>query len=151
MPRRSWKNINPAILSGIGFPVIVNLSIPGTLGVANTQDIFNVPLCIPGDKNGIMLRLAEVQYHLGSLGATSGSTAIRIVKNGDTTNGILDSTSIAYNAASNIVQKDVRDVSGAGLPLVSGDNLRLDVTAIPGTASTNLKVRLIFEMMDISA
>jgi hypothetical protein len=151
MNRPSWKKVNPAIQAGIGFPAFVTLSVMGTLAVANNLDSLQVPLCIPGDGKGALLRIAEVQYVLQSLGGTSGSTAVRLVKNGDTTNGVLDSTSIAYNATQNYVQKDLRDSSGKGITLQAGDSVRVDVTAIPGTASANLKIRLVLEVMDIAA
>jgi hypothetical protein len=90
-------------------------------------------------------RITEVEVSLGNIGGTSGQTSVDVKKNGVT---ILSAVaSIAFNAAAKTVRVvPIAGPSGAGEPgghdFVAGDVFRVDVTAIPGTASADLTVDL---------
>jgi hypothetical protein len=102
-------------------------------------------------------RIVEVETSLGSIGGTSGNTTVDVKKNG--TSIFVAAPSIAFNAA----QKRRRDSATTLLPVgtvgaagnltptagepngvdfAPGDLFRVDVTAIPGTASSDLTVDL---------
>lgn len=129
--------------------VIVDLFKAGVLAVANDVGI-GWEAEFPG-------RIVEVETFLGALGATSGATTIDVKKNGVSIFTV--APSIAYNAAT----RRRRDCAGPLIPSTSvgssgvltpciheptgvyflpGDYFRLDVLAIPGTASTDLSVTL---------
>lgn len=105
-------------------------------------------------------RILEVETSLGSIGGTSGSTTVDVKKNGVSI--FSAAPSIAFNAA----QKRRRDSMGPLLPVgtvgaagnlvpgpvgagepggvdfVPGDFFRVDITTIPGAASSDLTVDL---------
>lgn len=102
-------------------------------------------------------RIVEVETSLGNIGGTSGSTTVDVKKNGVSIFAALPS--IAFNAAT----KRRRDSASALLPVgtvgaagnltptagepngvdfAPGDLFRVDVTVIPGAASSDLTVDL---------
>lgn len=129
---------------------------PGVLAVANDVGV--------GWEVEYRCRIVEVETFLASLGGTSGATTIDVKLNGVSIFTALPS--IAFNAAT----RRRRDCAGPLLPagsvgssgvltpvfgepggvrLQPGDYLRLDVTAIPGTASSDLSVNLSLVLEDV--
>ena len=109
-------------------------------------------------------RILETEMSLGALGGTSGATTIDVKKNG--TSIYTAAPSIAFNAAS----RRRRDCAGPLIPSTStgssgvltpvfgepggvrfapGDYFRLDVTAIPGAASSDLAVDFLLLIEDV--
>lgn len=92
-------------------------------------------------------RIQEIEMALGLTGGTSGSTTIDVKKNGTS---ILVGTplSIAQGSATKFVRSAalVYGPAGGGEPAgvdyVEGDVFTVDVSAIPGTTSTDLTVDL---------
>lgn len=151
--QRSRANYEVLGRSGYGTPVLIPLQQAGTLaaGASTELDSYRVSPALQPDRKGVVLRLASWFVHLASTGGTSGSTIAKLVKNGDTTNGVLATATIAYNAAAKFVEVDLRDGAGSGVPLVAGDRIGLYVTAIPGTASTDISTEVTAEANGVVA
>ncbi len=136
--------------------VVVDLFKSGVLAVANDVGI-GWEAQFPG-------RIVEAETFLGSLGATSGATQIDVKKNGVSI--FTAAPSIAFGAAT----RRRRDCAGplipsssvgssgsltpaqyepSGVPFLPGDYFRLDVLAIPGTASSDLSVTLSILELDV--
>ena len=145
MPR-GRRTYDSAIRSGFGFAMSVLLARAGTLAASGSAilDIFQVPAHWGTDKDGAAFVLGELFLFLGSKGSTSGSTTVKVIKNGDVTNGIIGTLTIAYNATDAFLKLDLRDALG-NAPLLAklapGDQIGLLITAVPGTASANCSVR----------
>lgn len=131
---------DPAALAGAGFPISLRLARAGTLaaGASTELDAFRVPDSWAKNSKGAHLTLTELFVFLGDKGAVSGQTTVKIVKNGDTTNGVLATVNIVYNAANPYATVNLRDARGTGIHLSPGDRIGLYVTAVPGTASKDV-------------
>ena len=135
---------DPSAYAGQGFPVNFSMHRAGTLAAASTTELasFIVPLSYEPDRTGTVIRLTDVSLSFGTAGSTSGNTTVNIVKNGDTTNGILGTITIASSVTKKYFQIDLRDVYGKGLPLVSGDRVGVYVSAVTGTAPSDMQVNV---------
>lgn len=129
---------------------------------ANYNPTRRIVLCLPKSGNLAIAnevagweaqfngRIVEAELFLGNIGGTSGATTVDVKKNGVS---ILPSAlSIAYNAANKRVRQG--GLVGAigepsGVPFTKGDYLRVDVTAIPGTASADLIAHLHIDVVDV--
>jgi hypothetical protein len=135
---------DPAALAGFGFPLVVTLLRAGTLaaGASTELDAFSVPLSWSKNRKGAAFTLTELFVFLGNKGGASGQTTVKLIKNGDTTNGVLATVNIAYNATNPYAAVDLRDRFGDGMALKPGDRIGLYVTAVPGTASADVSARV---------
>ena len=130
------------------------MSIPRSFGdeVAKGK-LFNVTLIVPGTlatgdgqakwKNvlGRVLKLVGVSAFLGNTGGTSGSTDLQ-VRTG-TTDLLSAALSIAYNDSDK-----VGSTNGVAATTIARDAVvEIDIDAVPGAASSNLTVNLVFEVV----
>jgi hypothetical protein len=93
-------------------------------------------------------RVQEVEMSLGLTGSASGATTIDVKKNG-TSIMVGTPLTIAQGSATKYVRSAalVYGAAGGGEPggvdFVEGDVFTVDITAIPGTTSTDLTVDLL--------
>jgi hypothetical protein len=130
------------------------------MGEAERTRFFTVTLPINGnlavgnDKAGWECqkrsRLVEAELYLQSIGTTSGATNIRINNGATSLFGATD-FQIAFNAATKRVRAKPPGAQGtpSGVSVEPGDYLTVDVTAIPGVASANGLVTLLFACIDV--
>lgn len=151
MKVRSLGNYVPALRAGYGQAITVQLGRSGTLAASSSNELaaYRVPSSIVPDRTGAAARITHWFVHLASTGGTSGNTVVRLVRNGDTTNGILATATIAFNATSKFVEVDLRGLNGLGLMLQPGDRIGVYVTTIPGTASADLSTYVTMVISDI--
>jgi len=127
---------------------VITLPKSGTLAVANEVAGYEVP-------PGLFGRVQDVEIFLGGTGATSGSTTVDVKKNGVSI--LTAALSIAFGAATKRVRAGISGLvmgpAGAGEPpgvdFAPGDYFRVDVTAIPGVASSDLIASLQVAQKDV--
>ncbi|HWR37015.1 MAG TPA: hypothetical protein VN622_14225 [Clostridia bacterium] len=95
-------------------------------------------------------RIEEVELSLGTTGSTSGSTTVDVKKGGASIMAA-NALQIAQGSATKYVRASPAAASGhpKGLPFEPGDVITVDVTTVPGTASTNGLVTLSIIAQDV--
>ena len=120
----------------------VTLPITGNLAVGNDK---------VGWEAQMRCRLVEAEVYLQSIGTTSGATTIRINQGATSLFGAT-ALQIAYNAATKRVRATpavaMTGSAPSGVSVAPGDYITVDVTAIPGVASANATVTLLFAAQD---
>jgi len=150
---RSIRDYMPSLRFDAGINHDIELGYGGTITAAPTTllDTFIFPSSWETSRNGSVFRAVEFQMSLGNTGSTSGTNTIRLIKNGDTTNGIVGTASIAYNASVPYVSVSLLDSSGRGITFKAGDTLSLVVSAVAGGGTPgNLSVRIIGAVFGIN-
>jgi hypothetical protein len=92
-------------------------------------------------------RIQEVEMSLGLTGSVSGSTTIDVKKNGTsimvgTPLTIAQGATTKFVRSAALVYGPVGGGEPAGVDYVEGDVFTVDLTAVPGTTSTDLTVDL---------
>jgi hypothetical protein len=152
MPR-SVRDYMPALRFDAGINHDIELGYGSTITASATTllDTFIFPSSWETSRNGSVFRAVELQMSLGNTGTTSGTNTIRLIKNGDTTNGIVATASIAYNATVPYLNMSLLDSNGKGITFKAGDTLSLVVSAVAGGGSPgNLTVRVIGAVFGIN-
>jgi branched-subunit amino acid permease len=144
MPRRKEKKrMNRPIYQPVR-RIVIPLSKSGVLAVANEIVGWEAGL-------GLIGRVTEVELFLGNTGATSGQTTVDIKKNG--TSILQSALAITQGSATKRVRTAALAAAAYGepfgLPFQVGDYFRVDVSAIPGTASQDLIAYLHIALTDI--
>ena len=93
---------------------------------------------------GRFFRIQNVAMSLETTGSTSGATTVDVKKNGTSilsaVMSIAQGASTKYVAAASVVPGAAGAGEPGGVDVQPGDVLTVDITAIPGTASTGLSV-----------
>lgn len=134
MPIRRLQHAVPALNYGAGIPFSVHLAYGGTIAAAPTVLLatYVVPSMLDTNGAGEVLRAYEFLVSLANTGTTSGTNTVKLVKNGDTTNGVIATVSIAYNASKPYASVSLRNASGYGMTFKAGDTLSVVVSAVAG-------------------